>query len=408
MQKITKLFVGAFIAQGAGVLVEVLCWPGHGAKGFNEARNLTDGVMMLLALALYIAMILTPKLAKRILLPLTVFILWTACGAFPLSLFYPANLELILGAIQCALGLGIYFVFVQRSPWGWDLLDFTNRRPSFSFKNFIGSIAYTALLAVGFVGLFLHAGACIIESKTGGYVRVGTGGVAMEERRFQKASKEVRLVGMIHIARSTFYEEISQSIPANTPALVLMEGITDREHLLKKSFGYSNLARALGLTSQADSTFHKRAVAGAIASDEELESDPFMETGDELIRYRSSDIDVAAFQTNTLHFLQAIGALMASTTFTEVIKHLEDPNSPLADEANGPAVMHDILDIRNQHLIGKIQNALTESDLIVVPWGAMHLPVIQTQLEEWGFVESTRIRRHAFHFRNQKTPTAQP
>jgi hypothetical protein len=60
--------------------------------------------------------------------------------------------------------------------------------------------------------------------------------------------------------------------------------------------------------------------------------------------------------------------------------------------------MKDILDHRNVHLIGAIEEALTSHDFVVVPWGAMHLPAIEKQLVDWGFVESHRSQRRALNF----------
>ncbi|MES2569204.1 MAG: hypothetical protein V4710_04015, partial [Verrucomicrobiota bacterium] len=49
----------------------------------------------------------------------------------------------------------------------------------------------------------------------------------------------------------------------------------------------------------------------------------------------------------------------------------------------------------------EIDKALLNYNTIVVPWGAMHLPAIQTRLEEWGFKETQRFQRKAFSFRKR-------
>jgi hypothetical protein len=45
----------------------------------------------------------------------------------------------------------------------------------------------------------------------------------------------------------------------------------------------------------------------------------------------------------------------------------------------------DILEKRNQHLWGEIQKRLSQTDHIVVPWGAAHMPEIAAEIQQAGF-----------------------
>ena len=45
----------------------------------------------------------------------------------------------------------------------------------------------------------------------------------------------------------------------------------------------------------------------------------------------------------------------------------------------------DLLNKRNQHLLKVLQTELPQSDLIIVPWGAGHMPEIAKAIEKEGF-----------------------
>jgi hypothetical protein len=45
----------------------------------------------------------------------------------------------------------------------------------------------------------------------------------------------------------------------------------------------------------------------------------------------------------------------------------------------------DILRLRNRHLLGEIKRRLPDADLLIIPWGAAHMPEIARGLESSGF-----------------------
>ena len=49
------------------------------------------------------------------------------------------------------------------------------------------------------------------------------------------------------------------------------------------------------------------------------------------------------------------------------------------------ALMADIFDERNEHLLTELASALDETDVVVVPWGAAHMPAIEDALVAQGF-----------------------
>jgi len=47
--------------------------------------------------------------------------------------------------------------------------------------------------------------------------------------------------------------------------------------------------------------------------------------------------------------------------------------------------MDDLIRKRNQHLLAVLQTELQQSNIIIVPWGAGHMPEISKAIENEGF-----------------------
>ncbi|MGA7395292.1 MAG: hypothetical protein WBW78_21790 [Terrimicrobiaceae bacterium] len=77
---------------------------------------------------------------------------------------------------------------------------------------------------------------------------------------------------------------------------------------------------------------------------------------------------------------------------------LVDPSSPITNEAAQAQVMNDILFARNQRLAAEIESSLRDYRRVIVPWGAMHLPEIESWLEARNFVEREESERRALGF----------
>ncbi len=392
MQGITKAFLYALFLQGGLASWTGLLAPSGVSKGLGLLQSWFGGGVFFLALAIYAGMALSLRFSKRILLPGVVWVFWSQCGALPLSLYFPDQSRWLVGVLQ--IGLSLLLIGCCGGFASWSCVGRASRRPLFSTRNLVGAVFYSGALAVVMAAIWVHAGLFLVDSKTAGYVRVGPSGVSLEERHFQRGNQQVRLVGMVHIAREEFYQQTLKTIPEGDSTVVLMEGVSDREGRLGKHLGYAKLAGKLGLVPQTEAAF-RRHTAGREGAGTD---NPAREDADNPVEYRRADVDVAAFQPSTLRYLEAVAGLFASENLLDALKRVQSPNSPLHDQAVGAAAMKDILDHRNVHLIGEIEEALTSHDLVVVPWGAMHLPVIEKQLVDWGFVELRRSRHRALNF----------
>lgn len=394
MHQLTTVFLYAFLLDGVLSVLTFL---------FNQSQNgplaliaaVVTIAVLLMGLALFGLMVITPRLSKRLLLAPVLFLgfslVWFVIlgekGALPLSI------------AETLLALGIIVGFKDPSGSRWTLQYFTGGRPFFTFKNFILTGLLHGALALGATCLlFLGLAQTLrgkLEDSTGHYVSILSSGIAMEERTFQRGDKEIRLIGMIHIAKSGFYDAVAKTLPPGSNALVLLEGFTDRSHRLKGKFDYARLALLLGISSQKDSSFQTQAANGL---EESAQARAKGETPENL-EYRNADVDLEIFRPETVRFIQTLGTLLNCESVDEALAFYK--KSQATFEADSKYVMADILDKRNEHLIEEIHSGLETHSTLVVPWGARHMPVIQSRIEAWGFKETQRMQRQAVPFHNK-------
>jgi len=388
MKRFTCIFLVAFLADGLLSLATVAL------PALTRVQNNLAFAVFLAAALLQVAMMFSARLPKRYLLPATLFTLW--CGftnSFPVPLFIEKHAELVIALAQCVLGSGLLVAF-KRFTFEW------TDRPAFTWSNFfkVGALNFLVVLVVS--TLLIWAGVSAIETKTAGYVVIRPGGISLEERWFERTDgKVVRLIGMVHVANAEFYESLTATLPAKDSAIVLLEGITDRNELLQKNFSYSNLAQALGVTSQTESKFMINAEKKSF--DPHAPGKPSINKDDSRIQYWRADVDLSDFQLSTLEYLEAMGDLLSSNSLGEVVEKLTARSSPLKEETDSKIFWADVVDLRNKHLLEKVSDALGLTDIVIVPWGALHMPIFEQQLKDWGFEETHRVRRMALNFRGK-------
>lgn len=338
------------------------------------------------AIVLFAGLAFTRRLSARILLPAILFSIWaTVCGAFPFRLEDPATGTIGVGIAQVIVAV-ITFAFTLDRP-------LTHRLPGFRWQRFALVAAFACVLVpltltVASINLF----AVGISARTGGFAKLRPDGLYLEERRFSREDKEIRLVGMIHIAQNGFFDSIADSVDGSGPAIVLLEGVTDNDGLLERGFSYSGLADLFGAISQESTRMSP-------AHDGDSSGEPSDEhTTDDGVHYRRADVDIASFRPETVAILNALGAFLADPTDPASLAQLRGPDSPLRLPNAQDELMEDIVTGRNVHLLDEITAALDAHDLVIIPWGAMHLPEIEAHLLASGFQESGRTARPAFLF----------
>jgi hypothetical protein len=362
------------------------------------------GTVALLVLAASIPMAglvgATPHAPKRTLIPLILFAWWAGPAmAFPLGLWDLSHLALTIAIIQVLVALFVGLAFHRRRG---ELSAPSDKRAAFSWRYLLIAGPTTAVLfcilvvSSALLGLATH-----VELLTGGYVQVRPDGVYLVERKFQSGDREVRLTGMMHVARREFYSGLLAGVDPEVPSVVLVEGVTDRRRLLGgHAFSYEPLARLLNLTPQSNSAFSEQVLAGLARPKGQTtagsrSTKPSTVGG---IDFRHADVDVESFHPETVAFILAIMALFQSADFQQLFTRLVDPASPITDEDAQAQVIQDILFARNRRLASEIESSLKDYRRVIVPWGAMHLPEIESWLQDRKFVVRDEIKRKALAF----------
>ena len=400
LQGAISLFWLAFFADGLLSLTDEIASLAGGLPAITTVRGVVAFLVLLGSIPMAGVVGLTPRAPKRILIPLILFTWWAGPSmAFPLALWNISHLALGLAVAQVLLALAVWSLF---HGGRWNRPFAVNETPAFSWKYLLVAGPATAFLffVVASASIFLGL-STQVESYTGGYVRVRPDGIYLVERRFQSGDREVRLAGMIHVASREFYSGLLSGIDPTVPSVVLVEGVTDRGHLLGgKSFSYERLARLLNLTPQSNSVFAERVVAGLSGQNAQGRegaqgSEPSKRGG---IDFKHADVDLETFHPQTIAFILAVIGLLQSADLREFLTSLLDPSSPFADENAQAQVLEDILFARNRRLASEIESSLKDYRNVIVPWGAMHLPEIESWLQTRQFVESSEIARKALGF----------
>jgi len=376
MQRSVTIFLGGFLLDAALSVADI--W-----LPISPLRNFVAWLVLAAAMLLGAISFFTPRLPKRFIWPPVAFLVWGGlCGGFPLAFVWPDATMPALSIAQLVLALGMLAGHMLSRP--------APERPAFSWQNFALSSGVVALaFPVVLVCATLNTIGVAIESSTGGYVKLRPAGLMLEERQLEKDGRRVRLVSMMHIGERSFYENILSSLPTQSAAIVLLEGVSDREGLIRGRFSYANVATLLGLTSQESSTLQR----------ETSEERPATSSHASQVEFRRADVDISTFQPLTIDFINTIGGVLANPTLENTLRTLQAPDSPFHHPHADEIVQRDILDNRNAHLLDEIDNALRTHDLVVVPWGALHLPGIEADLKARGFRETARTDRPIVHWR---------
>jgi hypothetical protein len=397
------LFWFLFLGDGIVSAVEECISLATGSSPLNTVRGILAFVVLAMSALIVAIMAITPRAPRRLLVPLVLFVWWAGPGmAFPLAFWKVPYLPLGLGLLQVLLAFAVWFSSRDRDGSRWTLPFGVNDAPAFTWKHFLlaGPVTVLAfgIFAAGCVAVGFSAQ---VESLTAGYVRVRPDGIYLIERTFQSGDREVRLAGMMHIARREFYSGLLPPADPAVPSVVLVEGVTDRKRLLGgRTLDYGRLAKLLNVTSQSDSAFSDRVATELQKEDAGAQDNGSKPAGPQAdgIYFKHADVDIETFHPQTIAFILAVMAVFQSNDLRELIGFLTDPSSPIADASAQEVVFDDILVARNQRLVEEIEASLKDYRRVVVPWGAMHLPEIESWLRERHFVQSGEIARKALGF----------
>jgi hypothetical protein len=325
-------------------------------------RSFVGFFTVVIGLVIYGLMGITPMIPKRKFVLVALFSPLAALAALPFWIYFSQKIQIVMWAIslfQVICAVTILAMVQNGLQFRMPLVSEDRLKPRrFSWLNFFGFVAVNACLLLPAVAIYLFFCATLaVNHFSEGFVALHPGGLSVQARKYvRNDGKSVHLYPMAHVADRNFYQTISQSFPTNS--LVLMEGVTDQEHLLTNHITYKRMAATLGLSEQ-QKEFKP--------SEEQMER---------------ADVDVKEFTPNTIGFLNLVMRIHSNGLNAAALMELMTLSPPPGFEKE---LFDDLLRKRNRHLLGEMQKRLPETENIVVPWGAAHMPEIAREIQKEGF-----------------------
>jgi hypothetical protein len=357
-----SLCLGLFLADAVVSLLDDSLILLNGLHFVTGLRQITGFITVLMSLGVYGLIGLTPRVPKRLFLPIAFFNLAVVLAVIPFATYCFGRLpQVAFGFSVCQVILGL--ILLRQAQGGikfrWPLVS--EARPgarNFSWKNLSVFVLLNVfgLLPAVFVYLFLCS-ELAINHFSEGFMALHPGGLTVEARKYVRDDgKSIELFPMAHVADADFYQNVSSSFSTNS--IILIEGVTDNMNLLTNKLSYKRMANALGLTEQK-----QRLVPGRG-------------------NFYRADVDVSSFTPDTIACLNLVAGIHAQGLTPANLQTLLAYSPTQEFEKQ---LINDILTKRNQHLLEEIQSHLTQSDNIIVPWGVAHMPGTAREIQKLGF-----------------------
>lgn len=362
---------------------------------FSEVRFGLATLVIVLSAVIYACLGFDRRLPKRVFVPLTLYVSWCTVDLWPLAGFIGREGLGLLASVGQLLLCGGALLVLRRMGGSALLSGVLFRAKAFSWRNTLGFSAVNLLLSPL---LLLYSGLAVaaysLDQQTAGFMRLSPFGIYMSERSYHREAKLVRLAAMMHVGREDYFRELAASM-ASGGTVVLAEGVSDQDGLLKDQFDYSRLADILGLTSQDVMRLDGRMV--------ELEDLDALTPGvggpgkPDIVR---ADIDLNRFDPQTVDFLNVLGrTLFGDKPLAEGLLEYNQWAAEQMTPERIAGVMGDILDKRNAVVIDGMVRSLRRYDTVIIPWGALHMPAIEAAVLEQGFVPGAVHERLSLDFR---------
>lgn len=330
------------------------------------------------------------------LMPMILLVVWAAFGCFPLLIYFNHRTVLVsVSIVQLGVSAFVFFQVKRIAGDSWFLKPEYFARPVFKLKNTVWfAAANIALLPVVFFLLLIFSVHLYLDNKTGGFMQVGSDGIYLQEKTYSRDGKTIRLVAMMHIGSKEYYEEMSRFLSGGK-AIVLAEGVTDKTGILKNSLSYANFADFIGLDTQENMV-----ISGKLIEYEDLtaieEDSVEFENEPGIIR---ADIDSLDLSKDAIEFIENVSILFNNSDsiadgFGKYLSWYSENMTPEREEV----ILKEIVDKRNAVLLDYLDQALLRFDIIVIPWGAMHMPGLEQAILEKDFTVGERTSRLAVGF----------
>ena len=383
MRIVLSLCLGLFLADAVVSLVDDSLILFFNLHALAAIRGMLFFFAILMAIVVYILMALTPMIPKRLFLPIALFNLVAGLLVVPCAIYFFDRLQQVswvISVCQVILGLGILWWAQGEFKFRWPLVAENQlglRRFSWLNLSVFVLVNVFVLLPVVII-YFAVCSASAVGHFSDGFLALRLGGLKVYVRKYVRDDgKTIQLVPMAHVGDADFYQKLAQSFPTNS--IILMEGVSDDQNLLTNKITYQRMADSLGLAEQ------------------QKEFNPMQ---GEMVR---ADIDVSQFSTNTIDLLNLIMLVHAKGVNDQSLMMLTRYTPPPHFEKQ---LFDDLLRKRNRHLLGEMESRLLETENIIVPWGAAHMPEIAREIQKAGFrlKETREYTAIQFGSRNASQP----
>ena len=357
-----SLCLGLFLADAVVSLVDDSLILGFGMHLLAGIRGMVFLFATLMAVLVYGLMGITPVIPKRLFLPVTLFSPLTGLMALPVLVYGYGRIQQaawVISLCQVICGLGILYGAQGGLKLRWPLVAESQLEAlRFSWRNLSVFLLLNVFVLLPAVAVYVVLCARLaVDHFSDGFVALRLAGVMVQVRTYVRHDgKTIQLVPMAHIGDPDFYRKLSQSFPTNS--ILLLEGVTDDRNLLTNKLSYKRAASSLGLAEQQQE---------------------FRPSRGQLVR---ADVDVGQFTTNTIDLLNMVTLIHARGVNAETILPLLNFSPPAHLEQQ---LFDDLLRKRNRHLLEEIQARLSQTEHIIVPWGAAHMPEIAQEIQRSGF-----------------------
>jgi len=393
MRRFANLYIVLYLFDaGLSLLDELLKYFADPVALLTLSRSVVAYVVLTLSLVLYLCLGIDRRLPKRVLLPLTLYVFWSALALWPLSGLVARESLGVLVSFGQVFVAGVALITL-RSLGGRSLLTWDQfLLPLFSWRN---TLVFTALNLLLLPLLSLYALLALtgiyLDQSSAGFMRLSPVGIYMAERSYHRGPQRVHLAAMVHVGREDYYAEMTEAL-ATAGTVILAEGVTDEDGLLQSRFDYGNLAGLVGLTSQEQMQLDGNLVDLVDIDAEERDVDK-----PDIVR---ADVDIRSFTPETIEFLNMLGAtLLSDKPLAQGIAEYNRWAQQHVSPQWLPALLEDLLEKRNAVLIETLRQSLKQYDTVIIPWGALHMPGIEAAVLEQGFVADGRRERLSLDFR---------
>ncbi len=381
-----NLYLIGFAADAGLSLAEEILRAATGADTLTNIRNNVAWSVFAYSILMLPILLFTPQLPKLVIFPLIVFALWAGLGAPPFTPTPDDSYEqILLILLQVLFALGAFLILKVRTGAFFLSASLLPKKQHLIRRTIIAAFAFVILTPVVISVLGVAGLVSAVETGTGNYVRFTSSGINITERVFSNRKKEIRLIGMVHMGEGDAYEALFNGFPSN--ALVLAEGVTDKEGLMSGNLSYDRVAKILGLQQQP-ALQQKERVKNDDAPSGDLEYLPPPNESEIQIVDRphilTADRDMSDFSKITIQFLGATAKLYSSTSLSQAIERFTELNENFSEE-DVNAVFDDILYKRNDGVLAALDANSDAYDAIIIPWGAMHMPGLEEGLAERGY-----------------------